>query len=852
MLDVLPPQDRREFDTLGDLPGIDASETLEHVCDHLIAPVFTDPSSCLDNPFPIQGREPKPIPKVATAVHEVPWDPPAGLVFAGKRTLSFGHASVDAPDPYWGTGVVVGDEMIFVRSSPKGRIGMPLQYGERRKVSVMVVDLQDPGGCNVAQVRHAILQLSHVLPNPANSPATAAFTGSMDYMRARAFDMNCERVSNGTLGVNFLPIRIWDGRIITALAGDDACVEAAECNGDGRRTELPKNANKAIPYSVDGFPVLPGAFSVDQIGGNEPCTAQMFNQALSKGEDLRSLSRKTLRNSGIAEPGSHWCVLACDLLQLPLSILSTNINQLTSGVEWSSRTLRTANAVAVRDAFREELAKQRAAQLRVATHAAHATRASAGSAQGTEQQDAKAMLDELRTSKREQRAREIDDSRIDHAMSTAHEVAEMASMHGLLDMLADPFFEGTLADDLYAPWGFPMLMIMATRVARGPERYCFGLCAHVPGDQVAGQTLASILESACPCLAPYDGQWAIDVVLSKASALVGDKIAAFEKLGDATGNQMSVALTDFIQTLYRFGTAMAVDLVGNGNASFPTTKTHFGVANEFANPLFEHQAREARAFGMGRRGSHPELPYRNSSRSQRLQTLIRCMVEVDAWIRSGDFRGKQLRPSAGSPQHDYYAEFLAHKFANLQSPTGKSSVPSAPSARKQTEPGKARSSSKRAAKNAASASAAQTGVGAALHQCSSTFATVFDDCKMSQSFEMAVAEVDRWLSHGAFHVNTYSPDLSVFAVCGTRGLVCASCQTVVPQVHSLLLGGHKRRFCAACHAPLCLLCIQKLANSGELSCNVCTARKIHQTATEAQTVSAGTQKAHKRRNRTER
>lgn len=850
MLDALPPQDRREFDTLGDLPGIDSSETLEHVCDHLIAPVFTDPSSCYDNPFPIPGRDPRPIPKVATAVHAVPWDPPAGLIFAGKRTLSFGNASVDTPDPYWGTGIVVGDEMIFVRSAPRGRIGMPLQYGERRKVSVMVVDLQDPGGSDVAQVRHAIFQLSHVLPNPANSPTTAAFTNSIDYMRARAFDINCERVSNGTLGVNFLPLRIWDGRIIMPLTEGGACAASARQDADGQSKSLPKNANKAIPYSVDGFPVLPGAFSVDQIGGNEPCTAQMFNQALSKGEDLRSLSRKTLRNSGIAEPGSHWCVLACDLLQLPLSILSTNINLLTSGVEWSSRACRTSNAVAVREAFREHLAKHRATQLKAATHA------STGSTQSAEQQDAKAMLDELRTTKREQRAREIDDSRIDHAMSTAHEVAEMASMHGLLDLLADPFFQGTLADDLHLPWGFPMLMIMATRVARGPERYCFGLCAHVPGDQVAGQTLASILESACPCLPPYEGQWAIDVVLSKASALVGDKIAAFERMGDVTGNQMSVALTDFIQTLYRFGTAMAVDLVGNGNANFPTTRTHFGTATEFANPLFEHQAREARAFGMGRRGSHPELPYRNSSRSQRLQTLIRCMVDVDTWIRTGHVRGKQLRPSVGSPQHDYYAEFLAHKFANLQTTSSKNGTgasSAAPSGRKPNEPGKPRSSAKRAAKSAASAGAHPAGAAPpVVQQCSSTFATIFDDVKMSQSFEMAVAEVDRWLSHGAFHVNTYSRDLAVFAVCGTRGLVCASCQTVVPQVHSLLLGGHKRRFCAACHAPLCLLCIQKLANSNELSCNVCTARKLEQTANEFKRDDAATHRSHKRQDRTER
>lgn len=824
------PQDRREFDTLGDLPGLEhISETLEHISDHLLAPVFTDPASCFDNPFPLPGRESKPehVPKVATALHANPWDPPVGLVFAGKRTLSFGDARAEATDPYWGTGVVLGDEMIFVRSAPKGRIGMPLQHGERRKVSVMVVDLSDPGGSNVVQVRHMILQLSNVLPNPANSPATAAFSCPLDHLRARAFDMNCERVSNGTLGVNFLPIRIWDGRVIMPL------------NESGAPTEMPKNANKAIPYAADGFPVLPGAFAVDQIGGNEPCTTQMFNQAISKGEDLRSLSRKTLRNSGIAEPGSHWSVLACDLLQLPLASLSVNINSLTSGVEWSSRARRAATAISVRETFREELAKQRASQLRVATSV------SAKATQSTEQQDAKAMLEDRRNSKREQRAREIDECRIDHAMSTAHEVAEMASMHGLLDLLADPFFEGTLADDLYVPWGFPMLIIMATRVARGPERFCFGLCAHVPGDQVAGQTLASILESACPCFAPYDGQWAIDVVLSKASAIVGDKIAAYEKMGDATGNQMSVALTDFIQTLYRFGTAIAVDLVGNGNASFPTTKTHFGPATEFANPLFEHQAREARAFGMGRRGSHPELPYRNSSRSQRLQTLIRCMVEVDTWIRSGQFRSKHLRPSAGSPQHDHYAEILAHRFSNLQSPTSKHATPSTPSARKQTETGKTRSSAKRAAKNATNSGAPQATAPSALHQCSTTFETIFDDVKMGHSFEMAVAEVDRWLSHGAFNVNTYTPDLSVFAVCGTRGLVCASCQMVVPQVHSLLLGGHKRRFCAECHAPLCLLCIQKLANDDALNCNVCTARKLHQTASEVGRTDANAQKMAK-------
>ena len=260
----------------------------------------------------------------------------------------------------------------------------------------------------------------------------------------------------------------------------------------------------------------------------------------------------------------------------------------------------------------------------------------------------------------------------------AESCSEQLSYSGMLDILADPIFNGSHPDVMVQPSGIPLLIALAVRIACHPERV--GLTSGSADDQWAVREAACIYESimSAPlpdfeddgeldCAQPGSASWrskspryAIDIVLHNALGKLTQHIALLKAGasttvpdGAAMGEKMSTYMTRTLEMMYRSGVGLCVDVLGvepRRPEGYTGVYTNEGLAEGCCDPV--EQSRYSSAYKAGLGDLEPRVdPMRCTPRGERQMALVRVLSNVERWLSTGTFLGVRhvtKPPSAAS------------------------------------------------------------------------------------------------------------------------------------------------------------------------------------------------------------
>ena len=251
-------------------------------------------------------------------------------------------------------------------------------------------------------------------------------------------------------------------------------------------------------------------------------------------------------------------------------------------------------------------------------------------------------------------------------LGAAESCSEQLSYSGMLDILADPIFNGSHPDVMVQPSGIPLLIALAVRIACHPERV--GLSPGSADDQWAVREAACIYESIMSAPLPNfedeDGfdcsqpgstprksrspRYAIDIVLNNAIAKVTQHIALL-KAGAATtvpdggalAETMGAAMLRTLEMMYRSGVGICVDVLGvepRRPQGYTGVYTNEGLAEGCCDPV--EQSRYSSAYKAGLGDLEPRVdPMRCTPRGERQMALVRVLSNVERWLSTGTFLG---------------------------------------------------------------------------------------------------------------------------------------------------------------------------------------------------------------------
>ncbi len=255
-----------------------------------------------------------------------------------------------------------------------------------------------------------------------------------------------------------------------------------------------------------------------------------------------------------------------------------------------------------------------------------------------------------------------EDARIEltwRARSDAIDLCNDLSMVGMLDMIADVFYDGALPDDVHRPTAGGLLISVAVRLACFPHRYpiaCDELQFGTPNDMVASKRVADMFES---CMKPListmdnDPMYAIDVLLRDVLAKIETDLQharSSRSSKQARGGRgvdpdtRDSAARQALHSLFRHGIAVCNDVMGVLPQSAGQSYYHnefLRTASECFDPLSLSRSEDAWASGLGVLHAMDEAP-RCTSRGERLGALRRVLHTSELWIRTGKYGGRVL------------------------------------------------------------------------------------------------------------------------------------------------------------------------------------------------------------------
>ena len=512
-------------------------------------------------------------------------------------SILIGHRDMRWPsNAPWGVGIKFGAEVWYVRSKPRRRIGKPLRPGEIRQINVMTVPAADA----LSIVRDA-LQSMHRKEGNDSQPG--------------------------------------HGRIIY---GDPLTVNEAWCCTIRLRLKRPALAKESLPayprhesFGPSGVPIFGvqlyehnGKIAMDSIKGH---TARSGFHMLSSSHaniyttttDSKVQKCKSKRDlvstvlvPTVVQEGSHVLNIGAALLGINVVDLATQTKYVSverhTTAQWeifNSNCVRMIQEGLRKKHYDTDLANDEAKRLKVAWGA-----------------------------------------RMD-----AVDVCADLSLVGMLDMLSDEIYDGSIPDCIHRPDSIGLVMTIAVRLACFAHRFSIAkdeLPTGTPNDIIAAKKVADMFESSIqPLVSTLDElpMFAIDVLIRNLLTSLEEDIhhskqSRTSRLNNSIDPEtLHSRVKDSLHCLFRHGCEICNDVMGvlpqsAGNSFY---HSEFGIAKDCFDPLSFSQNESAWSMGLG--VLRPmDKPDRVTTRGERLLALRRVMHATETWIRTGKYMGRLL------------------------------------------------------------------------------------------------------------------------------------------------------------------------------------------------------------------
>jgi len=434
----------------------------------------------------------------------------------------------------------------------------------------------------------------------------------------------------------------------------------------------------------------------------------------------------------------------------------------------------------------------------------------------------------------------------------AVDVAEQTSLLGLLDKLADPFYDQGLPDDLLRPNGLILLLAVAVRIACNPSRA--GLSVSTPDDVWASRSVCNLLESAHPCLVSADTSnsdsektrdvylFATDLFLENTLTSLQSDLDVHEHeraMPKSTIDLMRQTTQNSLETLHYLGVAVCVDVCGVPSKQRDGTSgiyTEFGLARACCDPVQQTRTQVAYEAGLGNL-AHQSPVTRTSTQSARQKALVRVFGCVEQWLQDGTHNGIVLPPRASASASARATELCVNKtydeWGNVSNVSIRrepvpESVAAATSAAEALRDAKAktataaaplsgnkkkqRAAAKRDAK-ATNHAAAGSRLGAkpapgnrSRERVRAQRGKLCDEVLMHSSVVDGGELLSNILQQGVARGVTEAFDVQTFLVGRSSSIRCAHCERFVNVVQGVAFSGQLGR-CPNCQHPRCLHCV---------------------------------------------
>lgn len=227
-------------------------------------------------------------------------------------------------------------------------------------------------------------------------------------------------------------------------------------------------------------------------------------------------------------------------------------------------------------------------------------------------------------------------------LAASEALCEQLSLSGILDAACDPVFAPVLPDALCKPNSALLLLAIAVRVACYPARYA--LPDSTPEDAFVAREVSLFLEAAEGAVFPRgvsndddEPIYAIDIVVAHTLQRFYDHVEQMR--GEAAANENAQELNRVqararatLEALYCAGVGLCaevVDTVPPANAAGA-----MGPSESCYDPVQAAMVEAARRRGL--RSLAPRLaPVRGSTRGAQRMALVRTLLRVERWLRSG-------------------------------------------------------------------------------------------------------------------------------------------------------------------------------------------------------------------------
>lgn len=517
-----------------------------------------------------------------------------GVILVGNRDTKW-----ISPAP-WGLGVRFGEEVWYVRSKPRRRIGKPLRPGEVRQIIVMTTPAHNTTSF-VQQVLSA--ESDEELPPPAGHGRIQYGEPLNDeHAWVATIRLHLKRPALAMDTMPTYPCHESYGPSGVPLFG----MQLFEHNGPIAMNEVKGHTSKS------GYHILYCSHA-NVYAASDP----KIPKNKSKAEEAIKLL-----SPSVVHEGSHVCNVAASLLGVTMKDLAATETNYQAVEKYTSQQWDVFNGncmtmiqEGLKVKYREsELAKDGVKLFKMSWNA---------------RMDAVALCSDL-------------------------------SMVGILDMLADEIHDGGLPDAAHRPFATGLAISIAVRLACFPHRYSIAkdeLQTGTPNDIVAAQRVADMFESSMPpLLSSFDESplYAIDVLLRNTlSNLEEDIRHSKQSRSSRMREQMHITpetlisrIKDALQGLFRHGCEVCNDVMGVLPQSAGTAFCHgeFGYANDSFDPLTFSRNEAAWSVGLG--VLRPmDISERVTSRGERIAALRRVMQATEAWLRTGKYCGRILLQS---------------------------------------------------------------------------------------------------------------------------------------------------------------------------------------------------------------
>jgi|TARA_B100000809_G_scaffold265339_1_gene323848 hypothetical protein len=402
---------------------------------------------------------------------------------------------------------------------------------------------------------------------------------------------------------------------------------------------------------------------------------------------------------------------------------------------------------------------------------------------------------------------------------TAEDVCEQMSFVGYLDQRADPFYAGSMPDDMHKPSGMPLMVTIAICIACNPDRW--GLATACGDDAFATKEAALFIESIMPSILSLDrGSGSVhgeqvhsfDVVINYTLSEIKNYILKMQsgqlngKMGGVDPQRVDNAMSDSLQYLLCTGTAVCVDLFGlypNCGGESADLYTDFGLASQLVDPVMVSRTQSAYSHGLGNTVSRWPI-LRTSTKGKRQLALAGVLVDVDRWLTTGKYNGVVLHPTAQASVSVRPEELDP---TAVPAPPTQSLAAATRSSKKKKRP-EALLADRGKLRGCIQVNCATEAVRSMFKEgCKDDIQRVIASDKLcGDAVQSASAILSDIIQQGAVVGMGDLFEITTYLVGPTSSVTCAHCENKVNVVQSVAFAG-KLGKCTSCKHPRCLDCV---------------------------------------------